>query len=732
MALSEHRAGHVNLDRAHLEAALPGYAVTRLIASGGFGLVFAGRHLSLNRPVAIKILLPDSDAGAGAGTARAAFAAEARLLERLTHPHIVRVHDYVERNDLCMIVMEYCDGGTLRRRAREGLTAVAAAGVGLAIAAALDLAHQEQVIHRDIKPENILFAGDGTPKVSDFGIAKIVESTGNPTNTVIGTPVYMAPEQFTGEPLRPATDLYSLATVLYELLSGRTPFARQGAAIYLASQHLHEPPPPLGAPTPPEIAAVVMRALHKDPHKRHPTAAAFAADLVIAAAGAFGPGWLDGCTVPLHLADEIRTAAHRGSPRPVTTPPARQTRSPDPLGPSGPGDVSGPDRSPAARNPPALEESDRQKDDALTTTSGPAAVSVLPPSAPVPPAPGTGPAARQRGTSTGKARRGWWPGRRRSIREPVVGPATLSIDYQIDSPFGVAVAPDGALLVSQPLLHRISRVDPGFLINLAHTGTAPGGPARSTTTFAGKGKAGRSGDGGPAPDAELDSPAGIAMSSDGSLLIADCLNDRLRRVSPDGRIETMPALPGLRQPRSVTVDPHGVIYLADTGNHRIWRLDPGDGARVVAGSGTPGYSGDGGPAVHASLTRPQAVAVDAQGRLLIADQEHRRIRRVDTTGRITTIAGTAYGGRPASAGQPAHTTDIGAPTGLAVGPDGVIYLADSANNRVLAIAGDSTVSVLASRSGPVVVADPRQVAVGPSDTVYIAQPGRHRITIIPG
>ncbi len=111
---------------------------------------------------------------------------------------------------------------------REAPTVVTAVGIALAVAAALDLAHRQQVIHRDIKPENVLFADDGTPKVSDFGIAKIVAFTGNPANTVIGTPAYMAPEQFTGTVLRPATDLYSLGIVLYELLSGRTPYAGRG------------------------------------------------------------------------------------------------------------------------------------------------------------------------------------------------------------------------------------------------------------------------------------------------------------------------------------------------------------------------------------------------------------------------------------------------------------------------------------------------------------------------
>ncbi len=693
------------LDRDHLEAALPGYSVSRLIASGGFGLVFAGRHLRLDRPVAIKILLPGADAGAI--PARETFAAEARLLERLAHPHIVRVHDYVEFDDLCMIVMEHCDGGTLRPRVQQRPPALTAVGIGIAVATALELAHRAQVIHRDIKPENILFTSDGTPKVSDFGIAKIVECTGAAANTVVGTPVYMAPEQFTGEQLRPATDLYSLATVLYELLSGRTPFARGGAAFRLADQHLHESPPPLGVPAPPEIAAVIMRALRKDPRQRPPTAAVFAADLAAAAAGAFGASWLDTCAVPIHLTDDIGVAAHRSPPYPRAGRPSPFPR---------PGEKAA---------------GHGERDGADDPTVGPGAALVPPPTA----AASSRPVSSRGGARAGSGSRARWPGRRGTRKGKAAGTAApWSLDYPIDSPFGVAVAPDNTLIVSQPLLHRVSRIQLGFLDALSRADPIPEDLARNTVVIAGTGKAGRSGDGGPALDAELDSPAGVAVAPDGSVLIADSLNDRLRRVSPDGRISTdrtALAAPGLHRPSAVAVGADGVCYLADSENHRVWRIEPGREAHLVAGSGTPGFAGDGGPATAATLNRPQALAVDARGRLLIADQGNRRIRRVDRTGRIDTIAGTAYGGRPASTGGPALALDIGSPDSLAVGPDAALYLVDAANNQVLVIAADAMTHVLAGRRGPVPVADPRQVAIDPDGNVYIAQPSRHRITIIP-
>jgi serine/threonine-protein kinase len=141
-----------------------------------------------------------------------------------------------------------------------------------------------------------------------------------------------------------------------------------------------------------------------------------------------------------------------------------------------------------------------------------------------------------------------------------------------------------------------------------------------------------------------------------------------------------------------------VIYIADADNYRIWRLDPSGSAQVVAGSGWPGFSGDGGPAILASTGRVRALAVDDRGGLLVADPDHRRVRRVDRAGRIDTLAGVAYGGRPATEATSAAGADVGTPTGLAVGPDGTVYLADPSHGRVLAIGPGDTVRVVATRS----------------------------------
>ncbi|MCL9796747.1 serine/threonine-protein kinase, partial [Frankia sp. AgKG'84/4] len=249
--------------------ALPGYDVSTVLGHGGHAVVLGGRHRQLGRDVAIKVL---STSGADGG-AHGRFLTEARMLAALDHPHIVGIYDYVEAGDLCLLVMERLAGGSVRGLAARGLTVDVVTAVGLATCAALAGAHAGGVLHRDIKPDNILFTADALLKVTDFGIAKLVGAAGAAPSTFVGTPVYMAPEQFDGRTLGPACDLYALGIVLYELLSGRPPFPRALSMTDLMSHHQHIAPLPL-AGAPPAIAAVVTRALAKLPAARPPSARA--------------------------------------------------------------------------------------------------------------------------------------------------------------------------------------------------------------------------------------------------------------------------------------------------------------------------------------------------------------------------------------------------------------------------------------------------------------------------
>ncbi|CAO5161147.1 eukaryotic-like serine/threonine-protein kinase [Frankia sp. AiPs1] len=287
------------VDRVRVAEAVPHYVLGEELGSGAFGLVLRARHRQMRRPAAIKVMPART-----AGGERIDFGAEARLLGGLDHPHVVRVYDYVEADDLCLVVMELLAGGTLTRR-RGTLTPEQVCVVGLSVAAALGHAHDRGVLHRDVKADNILFASDGTAKVGDFGIAKLFEGSATTASKVAGTPASMAPEQIEGGRLGPATDLYALGTVLYQLLTGRPPFDPRQPLHLLWHRQLNEPIPPMDGVAPP-LSRVVLRALEREPEARHPDARAFARDLAGAASRVHGAGWLTRAGLPLHLDDEVR------------------------------------------------------------------------------------------------------------------------------------------------------------------------------------------------------------------------------------------------------------------------------------------------------------------------------------------------------------------------------------------------------------------------------------------
>lgn len=315
----------MSVDRRLIGDALPAYDIGEVLGQGGWGVVLAGRHRHLDRQVAIKQL---PAAFATDPAARRRFTAEARVLASLDHPHVVPVFDYVERDDLCLLVMELLPGGTLRQRSTgAGFTAPEAVAIALGCAAGLSAAHMRGVLHRDVKPENMLFAASGVVKVTDFGIAKVVggpETIVTRAGDVLGTPAYIAPEQVRGGALSPATDVYGLATMLYELLAGALPFIDEGDAMAVLFKHAYEAPIPLGetdAQVPAAVAAVVMRALTTDPVERYETAESFGVALGAACAEAWGESWLEAEGVPVLGAPTIVAAAQRPPGGPATTSP---------------------------------------------------------------------------------------------------------------------------------------------------------------------------------------------------------------------------------------------------------------------------------------------------------------------------------------------------------------------------------------------------------------------------
>ncbi len=310
------------IDAARLAAALPGYDIGEELGRGAFGVVVAGNQRALGRQVAIKALPAFL---AGDEGQRRRFTAEARLVASLDHPHVVRVFDYVEEDDLFLLVMELLPGGNLDERVdQRPVGPEEACAVLLSTAGALHYAHRQGILHRDVKPANVMFAADGTVKLGDFGIAKVLQSGDGLTATgsVMGTPAYMAPEQATASELGPPTDIYAAGVMLYQLLSGRLPFDTGGEAIAQLYQHVNQAPRPLAeaAPdVPAPLSAVVHRALEKDPADRYADAEAFGVAIAEAATAAFGRGWLGDTGVPVLTSGDISGALERFAPDPEAT-----------------------------------------------------------------------------------------------------------------------------------------------------------------------------------------------------------------------------------------------------------------------------------------------------------------------------------------------------------------------------------------------------------------------------
>ena len=317
------------------------------------------------------------------------------------------------------------------------------------------------------------------------------------------------------------------------------------------------------------------------------------------------------------------------------------------------------------------------------------------------------------------------------------GPATSA---SLNAPIGATVDASGNLFIADTSNHRIRRVD---------------AVTKVITTVAGDGTAGFSGDGGPATNANLSAPSGVAVDGAGNLFIADSGNQRVRRVDGSTGVITTVAGTGTRgfsgdggpattaslnAPIGATVDASGNLFIVDFSNHRVRRVDGSTGViTTVAGTGAAGFSGDGGPATSASLSFPRGVAVDASGNLFIVDQTNHRVRRVDgATGVITTVAGTGTKGFSGDGG-PATSASLSFPRGVVVDASGNLYIADTDNHRVRRVNGATGVITTVAGTGtngfsgdggPATSASlgfPRGVAVDASGNLFIADTSNHRI-----
>jgi WD40 repeat protein len=263
-------------ERAMARPSVTGYEILDELGRGGMGVVYRARQLRLNRPCALKMIR----AGDLAGPRDAIrFLAEAEAAAQLRHPHIVQIYGMGEHDGRSYLELEYVEGGSLARRL-DGTPwpPRRAAELIATLAGALEVMHARGIVHRDLKPSNILLEADGTPKISDFGVAKAlgVDSGLTATDEVLGTPSYMAPEQARGgKHAGPAADVYALGAILYELLTGRPPFKAATFLETLEQVRSAEPVPPgrLQPRLPRDLETICLKCLEKEPTRRYEAAA---------------------------------------------------------------------------------------------------------------------------------------------------------------------------------------------------------------------------------------------------------------------------------------------------------------------------------------------------------------------------------------------------------------------------------------------------------------------------
>jgi serine/threonine-protein kinase len=638
-------------ERATVERLLPAYEIGAEIGHGGFGVVFAARHRGTGADVAVKIFR-----SAGGIDGKQDPADEVKLLSGLVHPHIVKLcePEPVAGYGLTALVMERLAGGSLADRLTAGFGLKQSFATGIAIALALDYAHERGVLHRDVKPGNVLFAADGTPKLTDFGLAKLFSYPAAAASRVVGSAPYMAPEQFDSGPLGPAADIYSLGVVLYEMAGGHPPFGRDEPAEAFAVLHRAAIPPPLPG-IPDELRHVITVALDKRPGHRHVTGRDLAMRIAEAGTAAFGPLWLAESGVPVH--------AHAA--RTTTTPAAGLLPTTKQAGEELAGINS------------EWRSVRRFIDTAHRKASAVAAVGVALLGVVLLALWGLGGCGGGDKPPPGS----FWP----------ANPVRVELD---EGWVGIDVDADGNMYFADSAGHevvRFSATDPAEVPVLGSSREGRFRELQSPTS------------------ATLSSPGDVVVSPEGDVYVADkgnCVVIQISKKTPgqasvfagrvpdaglggtgpettptqecpesDGRVNGGPADEiDIGTPDGLALDRAGNLYIASGTAHRVWKVDPSGRAYTFAGTGSPG-AGDATLEEKMTAARENAAAVDLNGVYSVAagpdgdvyvlDIVNKAVLKVTSEGRVTRVLGNL----------------LNEPTDVEVDGGGRVYIADTAGGQ---------------------------------------------------
>jgi serine/threonine protein kinase, bacterial len=636
------------------------YRLMRLLGRGGMGEVYEAEDTRKRRVVALKLI---SGQFSGDPTFRARMQREADAAGRLTEPHVVPIHDYGEIDGQLYLDMRLIEGTDLSTTLRRTgpMSPARAVAIVRQIASALDAAHAAGVTHRDVKPENILIAGEDFAYLVDFGIARAATDPGlTQTGTAMGTYKYMAPERFTADEVTYRSDVYALACVLDECLTGLPPYEADSIERLVAA-HLMEPPPRPSELRPGMVPAaldeVIAKGMAKNPVERYRSAGALAnaaLDALTASEQHQAASILQHSEDAAAAETMARPAAPgAGAPGWPRRPAGGGASWPSQPGTRSSGRPAGPpefSRPPHAQQPdfkPAAPEPRRNRKRWLLV--GAAVVLLV-------------------------AALGYLVRPHHTASAPACGETVLpftGIDFRL-SPGGVAVDTAGNVYVSSEGMY-------GRVVELA-------AGSNTTTVW---------------PFAGLYQPQGLAVDSAGSVYVAD-FNNRVAKLAAGSNNQTVLPFSGLNYPEGVAVDSGGNVYVADRGNDRVVELAPGSNNQTVLP-----FNG---------LNNPDGVTVDSAGNVFVTDTDNNRVVKLAAGSNTQTVLpftgvsvpwgiGVSNAGDvfvtehdnnkvvKLAAGSNAQTelplTGLNTPLGVAIDSAGNVLVADRGNDRVvkLVVAG---------------------------------------------